>query len=417
MPTLLELRAKRSNLVTEARALLDRAKQAGRDLTTEETVQYDTMLSEQDAIRGQIADAEREERQAAVERDLSASLRDAPRQAPDEGADSSQRSHAEYRAAFNRWLGLGQDGRLSPDEMRSLSAVSGSAGGYLLAPQEMVSALIQATDDATFIRGLATKYQVTGSDSLGAASLDNDPADFDWTSEIATVSEDTTMSLGKRELRPQLLSKLLKVSNRLLRNSAMSAESLVVSRLSYKLGITEEKAFLTGNGAGQPLGVFTASTDGIPTARNISTGNATNAVTMNGLISAKYALKAGYQSRAAWLFHRDAVAAISKLRSDSGAGAGTGDYLWQPSTQLGQPDRLLGLPVYQSEYVPNTFTTGLFVGIVGDFSHYWIVDNLTVQVQRLVELYAATNQTGFIVRQETDAMPVLGEAFARVTLA
>ena len=38
-------------------------------------------------------------------------------------------------------------------------------------------------------------------------------------------------------------------------------------------------------------------------------------------------------------------------------------------------------------------------------------------VQRLVELYAETNQTGFIGRVETDGMPVLAEAFARVKLA
>jgi hypothetical protein len=37
--------------------------------------------------------------------------------------------------------------------------------------------------------------------------------------------------------------------------------------------------------------------------------------------------------------------------------------------------------------------------------------------QRLVELFAATNQVGFIGRRELDGMPVLSEAFVRVTLA
>ena len=70
-----------------------------------------------------------------------------------------------------------------------------------------------------------------------------------------------------------------------------------------------------------------------------------------------------------------------------------------------------------SEYAPNTFTTGLYVGLLGDFSHYWIADALEMTVQRLVELYAGTNQTGFIGRLETDGAPVLEEAFARVKLA
>ena len=75
------------------------------------------------------------------------------------------------------------------------------------------------------------------------------------------------------------------------------------------------------------------------------------------------------------------------------------------------------MPIHASEYAPNTFTTGLYVGIVGDWSQYWIADALDMTVQRLVELYAATNQVGLIGRMESDGMPVLGEAFARVTLA
>ena len=70
-----------------------------------------------------------------------------------------------------------------------------------------------------------------------------------------------------------------------------------------------------------------------------------------------------------------------------------------------------------SEFAPNTLTTGLYVGLLGDFSNYWIADAMDMQVQVLKELYAETNQTGYIGRLETDGMPVLAEAFARVTLA
>jgi HK97 family phage major capsid protein len=72
--------------------------------------------------------------------------------------------------------------------------------------------------------------------------------------------------------------------------------------------------------------------------------------------------------------------------------------------------------VFLSEYAPNTFTSGKYVGILGDFRFYWIADALDMQIQRLVELYAETNQVGLIGRLETDGMPVLSEAFTRVTL-
>jgi HK97 family phage major capsid protein len=95
---------------------------------------------------------------------------------------------------------------------------------------------------------------------------------------------------------------------------------------------------------------------------------------------------------------------------------GAGQYLWQPGITADMLDEILGIPIIVSEYAPSTFTTGKYVGILGDFSYYWIADALDMQVQRLVELYATTNQVGYIARFETDGMPVLSEAFVRVTL-
>jgi predicted phage gp36 major capsid-like protein len=174
---------------------------------------------------------------------------------------------------------------------------------------------------------------------------------------------------------------------------------------------TKEQAYLTGNGNQRPLGVFTASANGVPTSRDVSTDNTTTAITADGLINAKYSLKGQYQASASWLFHRDAIKMIAKLKD------GDGQYLWKGAIMDGEPDRLLGRPVMMSEFAPNTFTTGQYVGMFADFSHYWIVDSLQLQMQRLVELYAESNQVGFIARYEGDGAPVLAEAFARVKLA
>jgi HK97 family phage major capsid protein len=203
---------------------------------------------------------------------------------------------------------------------------------------------------------------------------------------------------------------LVKVSRPLLRSSAINIESLIMERLGYQFGVTSDNVYLNGTGAGQPLGVFTASDDGISTTYDISTGNTNTAITFDGLKSAKYDLKSQYWANSNWIFHRSAVEAISKLKD------GDGQYIWQASVVGGDPDMLLGFPMLLSEYAPSTFTTGLYVGILGDFSFYHIAESLGMSVQRLEELYAATNQVGFIGRQEIDGMPVLGEAFRRVTL-
>ena len=242
-------------------------------------------------------------------------------------------------------------------------------------------------------------------------SLDTDISDADWTSELLTGDEDSDLAFGKRELRPYPLAKRVKISNKLLRQAALDPEALVRARLAYKFGVTQEKVFMTGTGAQQPLGLFVASAQGINTDRDYSTGNTTTSPTFDGLIGAKYTLKGQYHPAAAWLFHRDCLAIIAKLKD------GEGQYIWRENVRVGEPPMLLGFPFMMSEYVPNTFTASLYVGMLGDYSFYWIVDALTLQVQRLIELYAATNQTGFIARAELDGMPVLSEAFVRVTLS
>jgi HK97 family phage major capsid protein len=391
MNKIAELKKAAADILVAMRGMLDKATAEKRELTAEEQAQYEKMEATFDAKR---AEAAREERLAAVEAEVSRSAVP-PVHADEQGGAPEKRKAAEYRNAFIRLL----RGDLGHSEIRALQADSGASGGYLQVPQEMAAGIIQAMDNALWIRRLATKHSLVRAASLGMASLDSDPADADWTTELGTGGEDSTMSFGKREFKPNPVAKRLKVSNKLLR-LVPDVEALVRERLAYKFGVTQEKAFMVGTGAD----------DGIGTGRDVSAGNSATAVTFDGLINALYSLKQQYWARAAWVFHRDCAKMIRKLKD------GNGQYIWEQAVVAGQPDRLLGLPFNMSEYAPNTFTTGLYVGVVGDFSFYHIVDALDMQIQALVELYAATNQTGFIGRQESDGMPVLAEAFARVKL-
>ena len=68
----------------------------------------------------------------------------------------------------------------------------------------------------------------------------------------------------------------------LLRQALIGPEGLALDRLAYKFVVSQEK-FLTGSGAGRPLGVFKASPIGISTARDVATGNTTTAIGFDGL--------------------------------------------------------------------------------------------------------------------------------------
>lgn len=394
----------RASAVTEMRSLLERAKKEDRSLNTEEQSQYDRLFERQEELKGSI---EREAKQAELEHELRISKQSVV--ATNEKPVASESD--EYKAkAFRTFLKHGL-GSLTADEVRALSAGSVVEGGALVPPTEWVMSLIKAVDNLTVVRAAATKYRVEKAVSVGFPVLDADPSDGDWTTELGTGSEDLAMKFGTRELSPNPLAKRIKISNKLIRSSIMGVEQLVQQRLAYKFAITEEKALMTGSGAGQPLGLFTAHASGIPTSRDVVGSNTATAIVADTLFDVKYNQKQQYQSSGVWLFHRDAIKQIMKLKDTSN------QYLWQPSIQMGQPDMLLGRPVLQSEYVPNTFSTGRYVGLFGDLSFVWIVDALDISVQKLVELYAETGQTGYIGRLEMDGAPVLAEAFTRVKLA
>lgn len=406
------LREERGKIVKAMRDIIDAAQVAKRDMSDEEKAKHQELFGLQDKKRVEI---EALERQVEAER-TSAGAEGETREregrldiAP-AGTPTRVMASPHYRSGFFKWM-TGAQGDITPDERRALSAGVTSQGGFTIAPEQFVIDLIKFMDDNVLMRGLATKYTLPGAASIGVPSLDADPADSDWTSELAVGNEDTSMLFGKRKMVPNPLAKYIKVSNDLLRMSALPVEDLVRARLGYKFSITQEKAFLLGNGANQPLGVFTASSDGIATGRDISSGNTSTSIGFDGIINAAFAIKDQYRARAKWLFHRDAIKQIATLKDSQNR------YLWQPSLQEGQPDRIFNIPVMSSEYAPNTFTTGLYVGLIGDFSFYWIVDSLDLAIQKLTELFALSNQTGFVGRAMTDGAPVLGEAFARVKLA
>lgn len=418
-----DLFEQRKRAIGEAREMSDKLHEEKRDdFTEEEQAKYDTIMKD-------VSDLKRKIDREVELRNLESSMkeeREGTKRIPDEGkrrtadqkfrtADEARASE-EYIALFRNWISCDRDHvgearrEIAAFEKRALEAGTLTKGGALIPPEQFVAELIKFVDDAVWIRQWGRTFQLRTAKSMGAPSLDTDVDDAEWTTELGTGTEDSSMAFGKRELNPSPFAKRIKESETLLNLSAIPIEQLIRERLGYKIAVTEEKAFLTGSGASQPLGIFTASSQGISTARDVATDNDTDNVTFDGLKSAKGALKQQYRRVARWIMHRDLVTKISKLKD------GNGRYLWQDSVQVGDPDMILDIPVGESEFAPNTFTTGQYVAVLGDYSKYWIADAMDMTIKRLDELYAETNQVGFISRMETDGMPVLEEAFVRVKL-
>lgn len=437
MKSLKELYDERAKLTAENRKLLESAKDGA--LTAEQSEEWERRDKEIDTLTAQINDrlrTDEKRKRAGRYDDLD---NEQPRRQTDPrnpalaekrtvqlgrhevvifpGTALAEISADEYLTNFDQFI-TGDKKRVADATADRLGLVASKddKGGYL-APMATTSRLIKFVDDNVFMRRLATVLPpIMEAVSLGAVSYDADPGDSDWTAEVpaSEIAEDDNMRFGKRELRPHLSTKLVKASLKFLRVAAMlpgGAAGFIGQRLGYKFAVTEEKAFMTGDGVQKPMGVFVASNDGIPTSRDVSTGATPTDFVADTVIDALYALKTQYQDRATGLFSREFIKRLRKKKD------GEGQYLWQPGLTAGQPDRVLNRPYVQSEWVPSAFTTGQYVGMWGDFSWYWIQDAIGLTIDRLSELFQLKNQIGFLGRKETDGMPVLAEAFSRIKLA
>lgn len=396
MPRLIEMMQERARVTASIREMMDQAE--GRQMTGEENEALRRAEGEFDALNERIIAEERQ-----LERERAEGERMEQRPAP--GANGQMQAFAAALTGGQRQI----------DEYRDVYRASFTLGdddqaGSLTAPMEFREQLIKEVDDLVFMRRLSRVLPPIGaSQTIGFPQRVNAATDAEWVAEIARAPEEDTLSYKRREFKPKRMAKRILLSRALVHHAPL-ATSAVQAEMAYSIASTQENAYMMGDGADKPLGIFVASVDGIPTSRDISDGNTATGVTYDGLINAKYSLKQQYQQRAQWIMHRELIRDLAKIKD------GEDRYIWQPSVASGVPDRLLGFAVNMSEFAPNTFTAGKYAAVLGDFRHYWIVDAQTLTVQVLRELYAETNQIAYLYNYSGDGAPVLGEAFARVKL-
>ena len=370
MNQILELREKRAKAWDAAKAFLDSKRGADGMMSAEDAATYDRMEADVVNLGREI---ERLERQSAIDRELSQPVGKPLTARPEPGADQGKTGTAtdEYKAAFWRTMRA----KSVPHEvLNALQVGVESEGGYL-APDEYQRTLIEALEEQNIFRQLAHVISTSSGDrkipvvaSKGTAS---------WIDEEAAYPESDD-SFGQVSIGAYKLATMLKVS---------------------EIGAAEEEAFFTGNGTGKPTGVLNA-TGGAETG--VTAASAT-AITMDEVMDLYYSLRAPYRRNAVFIMNDSTIKAIRKLKN------GNGDYLWQPSLTAGQPDTLLGRPVYTSSYMP-AIAAGNKTILFGDLGYYWVADRQGRSFKRLNELYAATGQVGFLASQRVDGKLVLAEA-------
>ena len=383
--TVNELRTKRATLWNTMEGFLDTHRNEKGILSADDDATYANMEKDLDDLTNEI---KRMERREAREAELSKPVNKPITEKPEQTAkpEKAGRASAAYKEDFGRHL------RGKTPLHNVLSESVDADGGYLV-PEEFEHQIITGLDEANVIRSLA-KVITTHHDRKIPISVGHSVAT--WTAENAAYTE-SNPTFGQKQIDAFKLTDLVRISVELLQDAEFDLEAYIAAEFARAFGIAEEQAFCVGTGTNQPTGIFTENggTVGVTAA-------AANAITVDEVISLVYALKAPYRKNAKFLMNDATVALLRKLKDNNGA------YLWQPSVQAGEPDRLLGYEIYTSPYVP-TVAADAFTVAFGDFKNYWIADRAGRTVQRLNELYATNGQIGYVATERVDGKVILAE--------
>ena len=262
-----------------------------------------------------------------------------------------------------------------------------SDGGYLV-PEEYDSRLIDVLDEENIMRKLGHKITTSGQHKINIAATK--PA-ASW------IEEGGALSFGDATFDQILLDahKLhvaIKVTEELLYDNAFGLENYIITEFGKALANAEEDAFLNGDGVGKPTGVF-AETGGGDVVETL-----TAALKSDDILTLVYALKRPYRKNASFIINDKNLALIRKLKDNTGA------YIWQPSYQAGEPDKILGYDVYTSAFAPEDAIA------FGDFSYYNIGDRGTRSFSELRELFAGNGMIGYVAKERVDGKLILPEA-------
>ena len=402
MNRIMQLRTKRSELWEKTKNYLEEHRDENGLVPAEALAQYDKMTADVKALGDEI---KRLEDQMVLDAQLSA-----PTSAPVQmnpttlkKAPANPTATAEYSKAF--WDNM--RGNVSFEVRNALSVGENEAGGYTV-PDEFHRQLIQALEENNIFRTLAHVIRTNSGTRTIPIAADNGKAS--WVEEGNAIGE-SDLTFGVTTLSAYKLACAIRVSNELLHDSAFDIAGHIATRFGVRFGNAEEDAFINGKGVSadptvtpsEPTGILTTLADPSVLTANAST------ISFDDVYKLFYALKAPYRQKAKFLCNETALLQLMLLKD------GNGQYIWKPGLDIGKPDTILGHQIYTSTYMPAiegvaANDAGKKVLLFGNFSYYWVADRTNRTMRRLNELYAMTDQVGFVGTQRVDGKLILPEA-------
>ena len=398
MSKIMELRNKRNTLWEQTKNFLEEHRGDNGLVEASAVEQYNRMAADVQALGAEI---ERLEQQAAFDAQLSQPTTHPVTNKPmtRKAENVAPTASDEYKDAF--WNMIRNRG----DQMavrNALSVGEDTEGGFTV-PDEFERKLIQALEENNIFRQLATVIRTnSGTRKIPIA---NDTMEAQWIDEGEEIPE-TNTKFGQTTLSAYKLGTMIKISNELLHDSAFDLANYIAQRFGVCMGNAEERAFFTGDGDKKPLGIL-ADVGG---AELGVTAAEEELVTFDEIFDLYYSLKSPYRRTAQFVCNETLLLQLMKLKDKND------NYIWKPSLDVAKPDTILGRPIRTSSFMPG-IAKGEKVLLFGDLKNYWVADRQNRTFRRLNELYARTDQVGFLTTQRVDGRLILPESVKVLKMA
>jgi HK97 family phage major capsid protein len=398
-----QLMERRATLITKAQEIAQRGVTEGRDLTVEEQTSFDQMIGEAGTILER-AKAMHEGDQRA--HDLEKSFRGVTGKDPEERGgyqegsfgkwarearvgdhfDVASEHGAEKRAIANRGA-----------ETRAMSASGGVAADsvyaqlwqYAVAGSQLLQAgvdIINTTDGNTLPLPVATVHATTGTSNAALPVAIS--ASGAVTANDATI---TTVNLTVSKY-----GYLTLVPSELVQDTTFDLEGYISQAAGRELART-----IAYIGAAAAIAGFTTAGVTGPTGTTVSLGNQATAGQGSDLIYQLFhSVLPEYRTNAAWVMGDPSAALVRQLKSTT-SGAG----VWQPALSAGDPDLLVGKPVYIAPQIPTMAANAKSI-YFGEWSALKIRIAGGIRFERSNEYAFGNDQVAFRALVRTGAVTV-----------
>jgi HK97 family phage major capsid protein len=264
----------------------------------------------------------------------------------------------EYQETFRAYI---ED----PQGMAQRAALSLTLanGGYLLPFVLDPTIILTNTGSANPWRRISNVKQTTSNTWNGVTSAGVNAA---WLAE-GGVATDNTPTVGNVQITPQKAAAWVFGTYEVLEDTDFGQQ--LPRLLADAKDRLEEAAFATGAGSGGvPQGVITGATTVVTTATTL-------VIAVGDIYAVQGALPPRFRNApgCAWVAN---VAIINKFRQLDTAG---GASFWT-NLGKGQPETLLGAPIYESTTMSGATSVGSLEAVMGDFGQFIVVDRVGVSL-------------------------------------